>query len=90
MERAKNLAEALGFIGEDWAEKLETVEVQKLLEAQDKLGYGSFNLVDDGEWFEKDVVDLKKTLVPMWLESVLIGDTGFEVRNVNFQSSKSC
>lgn len=81
IERAKNVATALGFDGEDWAQRMETVEVEKLLEAQDKLNYRSFNLVDDGEWFEKDVVDLKKTVTPKWLESILIGDCGFEVTN---------
>lgn len=79
LELTKTVAKELGFTGDDWADKLQSVDADELLSAQDKIGVTSIHAVEDEEWFDKPVYELEKTVVPSWCESLMIGDCGFEV-----------
>ncbi|KAF8538709.1 Alpha/Beta hydrolase protein [Trichophaea hybrida] len=77
LEFTQKVAAALGFEGEDWAERLIAAPKEDIMDAQEKLGLWCMNAVDDGEWFEKGI-DMDKPVVPEWVESIMIGDCGFE------------
>lgn len=37
------------------------------------------NSFDDGEWFEDSAAIIETPIVPDWIDSIMIGDCGFEL-----------
>lgn len=76
---SQSAAAALGF-GEavDWPEKLIAASMEEIVDAQEKLGLTKYNAVDGGDWFEPGI-GLNEPVVARWVESIVIGDVGFEV-----------
>jgi hypothetical protein len=79
IELTRKAAAALGFSGEDWPERLAEVPIDDLIESQERIGLGAIHGVDDGQWFDSDVAKLERIVVPEWIDSIMIGDCGFEV-----------
>ncbi|CCX32396.1 Alpha/Beta hydrolase protein [Pyronema domesticum] len=77
VELTRRAAAALGFDGEDWPERLAAASVEDIRQAQDKIGMFSISAVDDGEFFQKGI-DVGKPIVPEWVDSIMIGDCGYE------------
>jgi len=82
IELTRNAAAAIGLDGEDWPERLMEVSTEEIIEAQTKSGVTTMHGIDDGEWLDGDVAQMKKVVVPEWVDSIMIGDCGFEVRSL--------
>ncbi|KAL7275818.1 hypothetical protein RUND412_001229 [Rhizina undulata] len=72
----QKLVDSLKISSDDWPETLRTMDIEELVVGISKAGLGIFSPTPDSDFLAKDYKQYEYTL--SWVESIFIGDCGFE------------
>ncbi|KAL7271601.1 hypothetical protein RUND412_005622 [Rhizina undulata] len=72
----QKFVDSLNISSDDWPETLKTMDIEELVAGISKAGLGIFSPTLDGDFLAKDYTPYEYT--PSWVESIFIGDCGFE------------